>query len=62
MVEPNCIDVSARLADMDRAAVNVQLVSTVPVMFSYWVRDLHQLSTKETSSRAAAAASCFAPE
>ncbi|KHJ98720.1 hypothetical protein OESDEN_01288 [Oesophagostomum dentatum] len=37
VVEPNCFDVQVRLADMDKAKVNVQCMSTVPVMFSYWV-------------------------
>ncbi|VDM79689.1 unnamed protein product [Strongylus vulgaris] len=45
-VEPNCFDVETRLKDMDTAKVNVQCISTVPVMFSYWAKPEH---TEEVS-------------
>lgn len=35
-VESNCFELDARIADLDSKNVDVQVISTVPVMFSYW--------------------------
>lgn len=40
-VEDNLWDPARRVAECDRDGVHVQVLSTVPVMFSYWARATH---------------------
>jgi aminocarboxymuconate-semialdehyde decarboxylase len=42
-VESNCWDPAARLSDCDACDVELQVLSTVPVMFSYWAQPQHGL-------------------
>lgn len=44
-VEQNCWDPEVRMKEMDMTEVNVQVLSTIPVLFNYWAQPQHGLET-----------------
>lgn len=46
-VSKNCFDVETRLADCSATGVDLQVLSTVPVMFNYWAKPEDGLATSQ---------------
>lgn len=44
-VEQNCWDPGIRMKEMDLTEVGIQVLSTIPVLFSYWAKPEHGLET-----------------
>jgi aminocarboxymuconate-semialdehyde decarboxylase len=44
-IESNCWEPKDRIIDMDNTAVDVQVLSTIPVLFNYWAKPEHGLET-----------------
>lgn len=45
VVEENCFKDSARIKDMDEFNVTQQVLSTIPVLFNYWAKDIDGYET-----------------
>ena len=44
-VEENCFDAKLRLKEMNDTNVDVQVLSTIPVLFNYWAKPQDGLET-----------------
>ncbi len=44
-IQSNCWDAEARLHDCEHTHVDVQVLSTIPVLFNYWAKPEHALDT-----------------
>lgn len=45
VVEPNCFKEELRRKDMEETGVNIQVLSTIPVLFNYWAKPLDGFQT-----------------
>jgi len=45
VVEPNCFKEDIRRKDMEDTGVNIQVLSTIPVLFNYWAKPLDGYQT-----------------
>lgn len=46
-VDPNCYSTEERIKECDATGVDVQVLSTIPVMFSYWAKPEHCLDLSQ---------------
>lgn len=44
-IESNCWEPSVRMKEMDETFVDIQVLSTIPVLFNYWAQPAHGLET-----------------
>lgn len=46
-IESNCWDPSVRVSDCNHHKIDVQVLSTIPVLFYYWAKDIHALEVSK---------------
>lgn len=44
-IESNCWEPKDRISEMDDTSVDIQVLSTIPVLFNYWAKPTHGLET-----------------